>query len=157
MSLRKLLCLPLVALLFVSTALASLPPPSASIVGMWDFKLDVTYVVGRDGILKKVRRFYKWEIRFRQNGNELTGELLGGQVLRVDGGCTGAAIEGSINEGRVQFTVTYQGVCCKDEKMTFVGRLGEDGTSLTGILEPKDAPKNDSCSLAYADVKATKW
>jgi hypothetical protein len=156
MSLRKLICLPLVALLFVTTALASLPSPSASVVGIWDFELDVTHVVGRDGFVKKERRFYEWVIRLRQNGNELTGDLIGGKGSRGEGVCADAAIEGSINGRRVQFTVTYQGFCCKDEQMAFAGELSEDGTSLTGKLEPADVPKNYSCSLAYANAKATK-
>jgi len=156
MSLKKLICLPLAVLLLVTTTLASPPSPSASIVGIWDFELDVTHMVARDGFVKKERHFFEWVIRFRQNGNELTGDLVGGKGSRGEGVCADAAIEGSINGRRIQFTVTYQGYCCKDEQMVFVGELDENGTSLTGKLEPKDVPTNYSCSLAYANVKAAK-
>jgi hypothetical protein len=153
MSLRKLICLPLTVLWLASTALSVPPPPS--IVGVWDFELDVTHVVARDGFVKKERHFYEWVIRFRRNGNELTGDLIGGKGSRGEGVCADAAIEGSINGRSVQFTVTYQGPCCKDEQMVFAGELDEDGTSLTGKLKPVDIPKSN-CSLAYANVKATK-
>ena len=151
---RKLMCFPLAILFFVTTALSS--PPQTSIVGVWDFELDVTHVVGRDGFIKKERHFYEWVIRFRQNGNELTGDLVGGKGSRGEGVCADAAIEGSINGRKVKFTISYQGYCCKDEQMVFVGTLGEDNKSLTGKLEPSDVPTNYSCNLAYADTKATK-
>lgn len=155
MFLRKFICLPLAVLLLITTVLAS-PPPQPSIVGVWDFELDVTHMVARDGFVKKERHFFEWVIRFRQNGNKLTGDLVGGKGSRGEGVCADAAIEGSINGRRVEFTITYQGICCKDEQMVFVGELGEDDISLIGNLEPADVPTNYSCSLAYADVKSSK-
>jgi hypothetical protein len=155
MFLRNLTSLSLAMLLLATSVLASRPQRSSSIVGIWDFELDVTHMVARDGFVKKERHFFEWVIRFRRNGNELTGDLIGGKGSRGESVCADAAIEGSINGQRVQFTVTYQGACCKDEQMVFVGELGEDGTSLTGKLEPADVPKS-SCNLAYANVKATK-
>jgi hypothetical protein len=157
MFLKKLICGTLAFLFITTTALsAGQPAPSASLVGIWDFELEVTRVVGRDGFVKKERHFYEWVIRFRQNGNQLTGDLVGGKGSRGEGVCADAAIEGSINGRRVEFTVTYQGYCCKDEQEVFVGELGEGDESLTGKLEPGDVPTNVSCSLAYADTKATK-
>ena len=156
MSLKKLMCATMAFLFAAITALSSSqPPPPPSLVGIWDFELDVTHVVASDGFVKKERRFYEWVIRFRQNGNKLTGDLVGGKGSRGEGVCADAAIEGSINGRRVEFTVTYQGYCCKDEQEVFVGQLGEDDNSLTGKLEPGDVP-TIVCRLAYADTKATK-
>lgn len=155
MFLRKLTSLSLIMLLLATSVFASRSQRSSAIVGIWDFELDVTHMVARDGFVKKERHFFEWVVRFRRNGSELTGDLIGGKGSRGEGVCADAAIEGSITGQRVQFTVTYQGVCCKDEQMVFVGGLGEDGTSLTGKREPADVPKS-SCSLAYANAKATK-
>lgn len=156
MFLRKLICLPSVVLLLVATALSSPLPPQPPMVGIWDFDLDVTHLVARDGSVIKERRFFQWIIQFRQDGTKLTGDLIGGKGSRGEGVCAGAAIEGSINGRKVKFTVTYQGDCCKDEQEVFVGELGEDDKSLTGKLEPANVPRDTSCALAYADVKASK-
>jgi hypothetical protein len=128
----------------------------ASLVGVWDFELEVTHMVGRDGFVKKESRFFEWVVRFRQNGNKLTGDLVGGKGSRGEGVCADAAIEGTVNGRKVEFTVTYQGTCCYDEKMVFVGEIGTDDKSLTGKIEPVVVPTNYSCSLAYADTKGTK-
>ena len=156
MFLRKFTLLTLAVLFLATAAIASPPPPQSSIVGLWDFELDITHKVEKDGFVKKERRFAQWVIRFRQNGNKLTGDLIGGKGSRGENICADAAIEGSINGRRVEFTVTYQGACCKDEQMAFVGQISEDDKSLTGKLEPVDVPTNYSCWLAYAEVKATK-
>lgn len=154
---RKLLCVTLALLCFAVTGLsASQPHPSPSLVGVWDFELEITHMVGRDGFVKKERHFFEWVVRFRQNGNKLTGDLVGGKGSRGESVCADAAIEGSVNGRRVEFTVTYQGYCCKDESMVFVGELGDDDKSLTGKLAPADVPTNSMCNLAYADTKATK-
>jgi hypothetical protein len=94
MSLRKLTCLPLIVFLLASTALPT--SSQSSIVGIWDFELDITHMVARDGFVKKERHFFEWVIRFRRNGNELTGDLIGGKTSRGESVCADAAIEGSI-------------------------------------------------------------
>jgi hypothetical protein len=50
---RKLMCFPLAVLLLVTTAVSSALSPQTSMVGVWDFELDVTHMVGRDGFIKK--------------------------------------------------------------------------------------------------------
>jgi hypothetical protein len=156
MSLKNFTYLLLALLLIGTTGLSFNQPPSQpSVAGLWDFELDVTHMVGRDGFVRKERRFFEWVIRFRQDGNKLTGDLVGGKGSRGEGVCADAAIEGSINGRKIQFTVAYQGYCCKDEQMDFVGQLGDDEKSITGKLEPSDVPTS-YCDLVYADVKAAK-
>ena len=150
MFLKKLVSLSLVILLL------AIPVYPQSLTGVWDFKLNINRMVGTDGFVKKMSRSFEWVIRFKQENGKLTGDLVGGRGSRGESVCADAAIEGSVREGKISFVVTYQGSCCEQEQMKFVGELGDDGKTLTGSLEPVDVPKAYSCSLAYADITASK-
>jgi len=128
---------------------------TSSINGIWDLKLSVNRMVGRDGFIRKQTRSFEWVVRFNQEGEKLTGDLVGGRGSRGEGVCADAAIEGTVAGGSISFAVTYQGNCCNQEQENFSGNLGEGGHALSGSLEPADVPKT-YCTLAYADVKGTK-
>jgi hypothetical protein len=156
MSLKRVAFLTL-ALLLVTTSGSSfnLHPPPPSLVGIWDFQVNVTRRVGRDGFVKKEAHYYDWVIRFRQDENKLTGDLLGGRGSRGENVCADAAIEGSIKGQRIEFVISYQGACCKDEQLRFEGSISEDN-NITGTIEPVDVPRRYDCHLSYADIKGTK-
>ena len=131
------------------------PISVSSMSGIWDFKLSVNRMVGRDGFVRKQLRSFEWVIRFKQEVEKLSGDLVGGRGSRGEGVCADADVSGSVKGGRINFIVAYQGSCCSQEQMKFVGELSDDGTTLTGNLEPVDVPRT-YCELAYADVTAVK-
>lgn len=157
MTSKKLMFLAL-ALLLVTTRVSSSSrhPVPPSLVGIWDFQVNVNRMVGRDGFIKKESHYYEWVIRFRQDGNKLTGDLLGGRSSRGEVTvCADAAIEGSIRGEKLEFVITYQGTCCKDEQHKFAGSIGDDG-NIVGTIEPVDVPKSYNCRLEYAEIKGVK-
>jgi hypothetical protein len=151
-----LVLLILTSTIFVSPyrhAASAPPPPSAS--GLWDFMLNVNRMVGRDGFVRKQLRTFEWVIRLKQEGGKLTGDLVGGRGSRGESVCADADVRGSLNGSRIEFVVSYQGACCSQEQEKFVGEIDDEGSKITGKLEPVDVPRT-SCDLAYADVAARK-
>ena len=134
-------------------ARTSPPPPSVS--GLWDFTLNINRMVGRDGFVRKQLRTFEWVVRLKQEGGKVTGDLIGGRGSRGESVCADADVRGSINGSRIEFVLSYQGSCCSQEQMKFVGDIDDESRKITGKLEPVDVPKS-SCELAYADVTATK-
>jgi hypothetical protein len=132
------------------------PISAPSISGVWDFKVKTNRGVGTDGFIRKESRSYEWVIRLKQEGQKLSGDLIGGRGSRGENVCADADVSGSVNDGSITFVVTYQGSCCNQEQMKFTGELSDDGKTLTGSLEPVDVPRSYSCSLWYADITAIK-
>jgi hypothetical protein len=152
----KTLNLPLLVLLLLTVpAKPTTRPTSSSMNGVSDFELSVNRMVGRDGFIRKQTRSFKWVVRFKQDGEKLTGDLIGAKGSRGEGVCADASIDGTIRRESVSLAVTYQGACCSQEQENFTGTLSDDGKTLSGSIEPADVPTT-YCTLAYADVKATK-
>ena len=130
-------------------------PPAPSVVGLWDFTLNINRMVGRDGFVRKQLRTFEWVVRLKQEGEKVTGDLIGGRGSRGESVCADGDIRGSRNGSRIEFILSYQGACCSQEQMKFVGEIDDSDRKITGKLEPVDVPRS-SCELAYADVTATK-
>ena len=161
MTLRKVSFLILALLLATTTGFPvhrsfSPPPPPPSVAGLWDFKLDVNRMVGKDGFVRKQLRSFEWVIRLKQEGGKVTGDLIGGKGSRGESVCADGDVRGAINGTRIELVVAYQGNCCSQEQEKFVGEVDDSGKTINGTLEPVDVPRAYDCSLAYADVKGTK-
>jgi len=132
------------------------PTTPPSVAGLWDFKVDVDRMVGTDGFVRKQLRSFEWVIRFKQDGGKVTGDLIGAKGSRGENVCADDDVRGSINGRRLELVVAYQGNCCSQEQEKFVGEVDDSGKIINGTLEPVDVPHAYDCSLAYADIKATK-
>lgn len=154
MNLRKFMYLALAVLLVTSVAFPQ--RRSSPTTGVWDFKLAFNRSVGSDGFIKKSSSSADWVVRLKQDGEKLTGQLVGAKSDdRRSTPCADADISGSVKGGKMEFVLTYQGWCCGDEQLNFAGEVGEDGKTLSGKFEPADVPRGN-CSLGYADVTGAK-
>lgn len=135
--------------------LSTVPVYPSSIAGIWDFELEITHMVGSDGFVAKEKRTFNWVVRFKQNGETLKGDLIGGKGSRGETVCADASIEGTMKGRKIEFIVEYQGVCCKNGQVKFVGYLDADEKTIDGNFEPVDIPPS-SCRLAYAVGTASK-
>jgi hypothetical protein len=123
---------------------------------LWDFKINVDQVMYSTGTVKE-EHTYEWVVRLNQMGTELKGAIVNGRTLsgEADNVCADAAINGSIQDGKVDFVITYSGSCCAQEQMKFIGKLADDGKHITGNIQPRDTPR-PPCHLWYGQVEASK-
>lgn len=128
---------------------------SPSVTGIWDFTLKVNASVGRDGFIRRVSDSKDWVVRIRQEGEKITGEIIGARSAR-GGACANAEIKGSIRETKVRFIIIWRGSCCPNEQSNFAGEISADGNTLTGSIKPADVPRDYSCRLSYGDIRAIK-
>lgn len=124
---------------------------------LWDFRIGVDEVIRSAGGRIKEEHSVEWVVRSSQKGEELTGAIISGRDSRGGNVCADATINGSVKDGNVEFVVTYNNrFCCPREQMKFTGKLSDDGRTLTGNLEARDAPISNLCYLWYAKVTASR-
>jgi hypothetical protein len=94
----------------------------------------------------------KYEIMtyFNQIGSQLAGQFVGTN----SNACTDTSISGTVEAGKVNWTVLYTGSCCGGARMRFQG-VRRSPNIVEGKLSPVgNTPRN--CTLWWADVVMTK-
>ncbi|MCU0515499.1 MAG: hypothetical protein MUC60_01295 [Oscillatoria sp. Prado101] len=83
------------------------------------------------------------------------GSQLAGQFVETSGNaCKDTSISGTVEAGKVNWTVLYTGSCCRGARMTFQG-VRRSPNIVEGKLSPVgNTPPN--CTLWWADVVMTK-
>jgi len=131
---------------------------SPSDLGVWDFRLNVNRIVGKDGFIKKQAGVFDMVVRLRQRGNLLSGELLGSVYNDKIKSCDEGTITGTIQGNRVSLVLQFGDKigCCPGEQWKFTGSLNGNANLIEGSEEPVDLPTSTTCISLYSDFAARR-
>ena len=147
-----------VIIVTVSRPTVDTSKPAPSDLGVWDFRLNINRIVGKDGFIKKQAGVFDMVVRLRQRGNLLSGELLGSVYNNDMKSCDAGTITGTIQGNRVSLTLQFGDKinCCPGEQWKFTGTLNSNATLIEGSEEPVDLPTSTSCISLYSEFAARR-
>ena len=123
------------------------------LTGDWEFDLERSRIIDNNGVIRNSSRVSQWWIRINQSGEKISGRFLGAQNA-----CSGAKIDGNIENDKIEWIVSYTGQCCQGSQLLFQGKVTNDTEFLTisGDLSPVEPPPVENCTLSWAQLSSTK-